>query len=50
MPSQSDLRFSFEALAGRVEFEVVSFELEEAISAPFQLHLELIMVYGRSRS
>ena len=42
MPSQSDLRFSFEALAGRVEFEVVSFELDEAISAPFQLHLELI--------
>ncbi|MCE7761159.1 type VI secretion system tip protein VgrG [Pseudomonas putida] len=42
MPSQSDLRFTFQPLAGRSEFEVVSFELDEAISAPFQLKLELI--------
>ncbi|WP_455886002.1 type VI secretion system Vgr family protein [Pseudomonas rustica] len=42
MPSQSDLRFTFQPLAGRSEFEVVSFELDEAISTPFQLKLELI--------
>jgi type VI secretion system secreted protein VgrG len=42
MPSQSDLRFTFQPLVGRSEFEVVSFELDEAISMPFQLKLELI--------
>ena len=42
MPSQSDLRFTFQPLVGQVEFEVVSFELDEAISAPFQLSLELM--------
>ncbi|MCG8296441.1 type VI secretion system Vgr family protein [Pseudomonas entomophila] len=42
MPSQSDLRYTFEPLAGNAEFEVVSFELKEEISAPFTLELELI--------
>jgi len=42
MSSQSDLRFTFQPLVGRSEFEVVSFELDEAISTPFQLQLELI--------
>jgi type VI secretion system secreted protein VgrG len=42
MPSQSDLSFTFQPLVGRSEFEVVSFTLDEAISTPFQLHLELI--------
>ncbi|HDS0917830.1 TPA: type VI secretion system tip protein VgrG [Pseudomonas putida] len=42
MPSQSDLRFTFQPLVGRSEFEVVSFELDEAISTPFQLKLELV--------
>ncbi len=39
---QSDFRFGFQALAGRTEFEVVSFKLEEAISQPFVLSLELV--------
>lgn len=42
MSSQTDLHFTFQPLAGRLEFEVVSFELDEAISSPFQLKLELI--------
>ncbi|MNG85625.1 Phage-related baseplate assembly protein [compost metagenome] len=42
MPSQSDLRFTFQPLAGQIDFEVVSFELDEVISSPFQLKLELI--------
>ncbi|AHD15131.1 type VI secretion protein VgrG [Pseudomonas sp. FGI182] len=42
MPSQSDLRFTFQPLAGQLDFEVVSFELDEMISSPFQLKLELI--------
>ena len=42
MPSQSDVRFTFQPLVGRSEFEVVSFELDEAISTPFQLKLELV--------
>ncbi|NIF29001.1 type VI secretion system tip protein VgrG [Pantoea sp. Tr-811] len=42
MPSQSDLRFSFKPLVGKAEFEVVSFELKEAISTPFSLKLDLI--------
>ena len=44
MPSQSDLRFTFQPLVGQVEFEVVSFELDEAISTPFQLNLELAKI------
>ncbi len=42
MASQSDLRYTFEPLVGNAEFEVVSFELKEAISTPFTLELELI--------
>ncbi|MBJ9978458.1 type VI secretion system tip protein VgrG [Pseudomonas sp. S75] len=42
MPSQSDLRYTFKPLIGSAEFEVVSFELEEAISTPFTLELELV--------
>ncbi|MBS9760288.1 type VI secretion system Vgr family protein [Pseudomonas mosselii] len=42
MPSQSDFRYTFEPLVGNAEFEVVSFELQEEISAPFTLELELI--------
>ena len=42
MPSQSDLRYTFEPLVGNAEFEVVSFELKEAISTPFSLELELV--------
>ncbi|MBK5003666.1 type VI secretion system Vgr family protein [Pseudomonas sp. S32] len=42
MPKHSDLSYSFQALQGRSEFEVVSFELDEAISTPFQLKLELV--------
>jgi len=42
MPSESDFYFIFQPLAGQSEFEVVSFELNEAISTPYQLNLELI--------
>lgn len=42
MYRQSALRFSFQPLAGDIQFEVLSFEFDEAISAPFQLKLELI--------
>ena len=42
MYRQSDLRYSFEPLVGNHQFEVVSFEFDEAISKPFQLKLELI--------
>ncbi|WPX89349.1 Actin cross-linking toxin VgrG1 [Pseudomonas asiatica] len=42
MPSQSDLRYSFQPLVGKAEFEVVSFELREGISMPFELELKLI--------
>ncbi|MBC3423448.1 type VI secretion system tip protein TssI/VgrG [Pseudomonas sp. RW3S2] len=42
MPSQSDLRYSFLPLAGKAEFEVVSFTLKEGISQPFTLELQLI--------
>lgn len=43
MASQSDLRYSFQPLlAGGASFEVVSFTLDEALSTPFALHLELI--------
>nr|WP_314477601.1 type VI secretion system tip protein TssI/VgrG [uncultured Pseudomonas sp.] len=42
MPSQSDLRYSFQPLVGNAEFEVVSFELREGISMPFELELKLI--------
>ncbi|WP_409263941.1 type VI secretion system Vgr family protein, partial [Pseudomonas putida] len=42
MPSQSDLRYSFQPQVGKAEFEVVSFELREGISTPFELELKLI--------
>nr|WP_314482098.1 type VI secretion system tip protein TssI/VgrG [uncultured Pseudomonas sp.] len=42
MPSQSDLRYSFQPLVGRAEFEVVSFTLKEGISQPFTLELQLV--------
>ncbi|AZC32291.1 type VI secretion system Vgr family protein [Pseudomonas chlororaphis] len=38
---QRDLRFTFSVLSGRMEFEVVEFTLEEAISEPYRLTLEL---------
>ncbi|CAK9889634.1 MULTISPECIES: type VI secretion system Vgr family protein [Pseudomonas] len=40
MPRQSDLRFTFEPLQGDA-FEVVEFRLEEGLSQPFHLSLEL---------
>ena len=40
MPRQSDLRFTFEPLQGDA-FDVVSFTLEEGLSQPFKLELEL---------
>lgn len=40
MPRQSDLRFTFEPLQGDA-FEVVEFHLEEGLSQPFRLGLEL---------
>ncbi|SCZ39184.1 MULTISPECIES: type VI secretion system Vgr family protein [Pseudomonas] len=40
MPRQSDLRFTFEPLKGD-PFEVVSFTLQEGLSQPFKLELEL---------
>ncbi|POA16717.1 type VI secretion system tip protein VgrG, partial [Pseudomonas sp. FW300-N1A1] len=40
MPRQSDLRFTFEPLQGDA-FEVVEFELEEGLSRPFKLTLDL---------
>ncbi|WP_420994269.1 type VI secretion system Vgr family protein [Cupriavidus sp. 30B13] len=39
MPRQSDLRFTFAPAAG--DFEVIEFTLDEAISEPFVLRLEL---------
>ncbi|MFJ4067179.1 type VI secretion system tip protein TssI/VgrG, partial [Pseudomonas sp. NPDC089996] len=45
MLSQSDLRYSFQTLAADIELEVVSFELKEALSTPFQLQLELVSFY-----
>ncbi|MCI1737400.1 MAG: type VI secretion system tip protein VgrG [Pseudomonas veronii] len=41
MPRQSDLRYTFQPLRGD-PFEVVSFTLEEGISQPFKLELELV--------
>ena len=40
MPRQSDLRFTFEPLKGDT-FDVVSFKLDESLSKPFKLTLEL---------
>ena len=40
MPRQSDLRFTFEPLKGDA-FDVVSFKLDESLSQPFKLTLEL---------
>jgi len=41
MPRQSDLRYTFQPLRGD-PFEVVSFTLEEGLSQPFKLELELV--------
>ncbi|VVN92547.1 type VI secretion system Vgr family protein [Pseudomonas fluorescens] len=40
MPRQSDLRFTFEPACGAA-FEVIEFTLEEGLSQPFKLELEL---------
>ncbi|WP_454725131.1 MULTISPECIES: type VI secretion system Vgr family protein [Cupriavidus] len=40
MPSQSDLRFTF-AVAGGVDFEVIEFDLHEALSETFHLDVQL---------
>lgn len=40
MPSQPDVRFTFEPTCGAA-FEVISFTLEEGLSQPFKLQLEL---------
>ncbi|BCJ06346.1 hypothetical protein PRtIB026_A38820 [Pseudomonas sp. RtIB026] len=42
MPNQSDLSYRFEPLASQDPFEVVSFTLDEALSTPFKLVLELV--------
>ena len=42
MPSQSDLRYTFQPLVGDGEFDVVSFTLKEELSQPFTLTLELV--------
>lgn len=42
MPRQSHLHYSFQPLVGDAQFEVVSFTLNEGISQPFSLELELI--------
>ncbi|AIZ32416.1 type VI secretion system Vgr family protein [Pseudomonas parafulva] len=42
MPSQSKLRYSFQPLVGNAQFEVVSFTLNEGISQPFTLELQLV--------
>ena len=38
---QRDLKFTFSVLTSRAQFEVVEFTLEEAISEPFRLTLQL---------
>ncbi|WP_420996758.1 type VI secretion system Vgr family protein [Cupriavidus sp. 30B13] len=40
MPSQSDLRFTF-AVIGGVDFEVIEFDLQEALSETFRLDVQL---------
>jgi len=42
MPNQSELSYRFEPLASQDPFEVVSFTLDEALSTPFRLVLELV--------
>jgi len=42
MPNQSNLSYRFEPLASQDPFEVVSFTLDEALSTPFRLVLELV--------
>ena len=42
MPSQSKLRYSFHPLVGNAQFEVVSFTLNEGLSQPFTLELQLV--------
>lgn len=41
MPRISDVRFTFSASAAGVDFEVVEFTLDETLSEPFQLRVEL---------
>jgi len=41
MHHQANLRYSFEPLSSDAEFDVVTFKLTEALSAPFTLELEL---------
>ncbi|TWR97845.1 contractile injection system protein, VgrG/Pvc8 family, partial [Pseudomonas extremaustralis] len=41
MPRQSDLHYTFKPLRGD-PFEVVAFTLEEGLSQPFKLELELV--------
>ncbi|MDD0974699.1 type VI secretion system Vgr family protein [Pseudomonas fontis] len=41
MSRQSDLRYTFKPLVGDATFEVVSFELNEGLSRPFTLSVEL---------
>ncbi|MFJ2983602.1 MULTISPECIES: type VI secretion system Vgr family protein [unclassified Pseudomonas] len=42
MPSQSDLHYRFQPLVGNADFDVVSFTLEEGLSTPFTLTVELV--------
>ena len=42
MPTQSDLHYRFQPLASKTLFEVVSFTLDEALSTPFRLVVELV--------
>lgn len=41
MPRQSDLRFTFEPQGSAARFDVIEFRLEEALSQPFRLSLDL---------
>ncbi|QXI44869.1 hypothetical protein HU734_008900 [Pseudomonas wayambapalatensis] len=42
MPYQSDIHYTFSPILGDTQFEVVSFTLNEAVSTPHQLLLELV--------
>ncbi|MCV9920357.1 hypothetical protein OIU19_16320 [Pseudomonas sp. BT-42-2] len=50
MPRQSNLRYSVQPLVGDAAFEVVSFTLDEALSTPFKLNLELVPRWPRPAS
>jgi type VI secretion system secreted protein VgrG len=41
MPRQSDLRFTFKPGASTTQFDVIAFKLEEGLSRPFGLTLDL---------